>query len=262
MVGLTRPKKLAAPAILAGALLLLALSPVGAGRPRDADEEIWWALEQLGAQPLGACLEGQFLVPAPDGWETAVRVLPASLLPAARPAAAAGKGEKRLFWQEEGGATLNLAWHPLRGPDNWQTAWRATIGQTPVSPPAQGEWGVVVARLHQPGRGRPAALAAVATPWPGEGYFYRIYVGRLAGTGTGPHLERKARRLMALLGARARESVSQGDWVNLCGYGARLGPDRRTLAGTAVNVQVVLRARAGENGTLVYVGLPLLPCPY
>lgn len=256
MVVLGRYRAILAPAILAGALLLLAFSPVGEGRHLGQDEEVWWALSRLGAEPVGTSLEGQFLLTAgekeyflADG--LFARLLPGGLL------RAAGDGE--LVWEGQGGAVLRLDWHPLAGPAPLdEKGWFPASGRA-LAPEAST---FLVLRLDRPGRGDPARLARELAGWEGRGRIYQTYVARLPGEAQGPVLERKARRLIALLGGRTREGLRQDNLASFSGYSPRLGPGRRTIAGTLLNVQVALRPQPGAGSTLVYVGVPLLPGSY
>jgi hypothetical protein len=124
------------------------------------------------------------------------------------------------------------------------------------------EYGLLVVRVSQAGRGLPAALAASLEEWADRGPIYRTYVARFPGIMSAPAMERSARRIISLLGGQVREGVVQERLVSLAGYSPRLGPGRRTVAGTLLNLQVALRPNPGAGGTLVYVGVPLLPHSY
>lgn len=249
-------KVVLAPAILAGVLLLLALSPVGAGRQLDQDEEVWWALRQLGAEPVGTSLEGQFLLAAGEeqgflSGDLVLRLLPGATL---RTAAA---GER--VWGGPDGSVLSLSWQAHRGLALPGAPADLRTGQERL---AAGPTTLLILRLDQLGQGNPSRLARELAAWADRGPIYQTYVARLTSSPPGPALEREARRLIGLLGGRTREGLRQGNWASFSGYSPRLGPGRRTVAGTLLNVQVALRTEKGHHATLVYVGVPLLPGSY
>ncbi|MGB9887327.1 MAG: YwmB family TATA-box binding protein [Moorellales bacterium] len=219
-----------APALLAGALILLAASPPGKAKGPTGDELVWWALEQVGARPQAAALEAQLLLPAGEGREALTAV-----------AERLGRGEESSQPEGEGDSAGR---------------WRVCLRSLP-------EWAgsrssaLLVVQWHRQGR-------SLIPPWPEdwrghEARVYRLYRARLPGTPPTPILNLKARRMAALLGGRVLEGTRQPGMVTLSGYSPLLGPGRRPPGGGALNFQLALRASREQNCTWVVVGLPLIP---
>jgi len=228
-------KALAASAFLAGAFVLLALSPAGEGIRRTGDELVWWALEQAGAVPLRAELEAQFLFRrgAGQSFEALARALGAS-----------GAGEPA-------GADRATGWQVWRRP--------LVSGEPPGPSPEQGgEQGLLVLRWSEEGRARPQDQERLLAAWSAQGRIYRLYRAQIGAPLEGASLGWRARRLVRLLGGRGVESLSQPGLVVISGYSPFLGPGRREATGRELNFQVALRVNRTEGRTLVFVGVPLL----
>jgi hypothetical protein len=236
-----RFRSLGASAILAGAFILLAASPLGRVSAPAGDELVWWALEQIGARPQATELEVQLLLTPEAGGD---------------PEAVLGPrwGEARESGPKEGdGSHPTGQWRLTRRPLP-DPAGKRSLPSSPV----EGNRELLILRYHQAGR---ASLQPQAGEWMGreEARVYRLYRARIPGVPPGLVLALKARRLAALLGGRVLEGLHQPGLVSLSGYSPLLGPGRQELGGRELNFQLALRVSREGDCTWVVVGLPLIP---